>query len=71
MTGSSHISAGGSEIGPLHITEVTGSGPDRKGRHGSIFCACPDFPRVFLLSIVVVQNVPLCMIDMTTGLHQK
>ena len=38
--------------------EVTGSGPDRKWRHGSMFCACTDFPYVFILTIVVVQHVP-------------
>jgi hypothetical protein len=40
---------------------VNGSGPDqkrrklhdRKWRHGSMFCACPDFPRAFFLTIVV------------------
>jgi hypothetical protein len=24
---------------------------------GNMFCACPDFPRVFFLTILVVQNV--------------
>jgi hypothetical protein len=34
------------------------------GATGSMFCACPDFPRVFFLTIVVA--IPLCMTDMAT-----
>ena len=37
---------------------------------GSMFCACPEVnPRLFFLTIVVVQNVPLLMTEssMATG----
>jgi hypothetical protein len=50
----------------LTVTDVTGSGHDRKWRHGSDHVRMRNrFPRFFLT--IVVQNVPLRMTDMATG----
>ena len=56
----------GEQRGAGHYVCVTGSDVIT----GSMFCACPEVhPRLFLFTIVVVQNVPLLMTEssMATG----
>jgi hypothetical protein len=58
----------GSYVTGSDVSHVTGSDASHvTGKDRKYVLRMPDFPRVFLLNIVVVQNVSLRITDTATG----